>query len=136
MQCKIGAEVIQNGWDGNVQLGQREAAELSWICDNLKAFNGRGIRNENAGPAVWESAGKIFTRSRQQTEAETANWVREHGSQLWIMKIAGQVKTTDAMPCGVHPEAVVRGVDQLQEIQEKLAGQPDRGQEDGWTKVF
>ena len=52
------------------------------------------------------------------------------------MKIAGQVKTTDAMPCGVHPEAVVRGVDQLQEIQEKLAGQPDRGQEDGWTKVF
>ena len=52
------------------------------------------------------------------------------------MKIAGQVETTDDMPGGVHPEAVVRGVDQLQEIQEKLAGQPDRGQEDGWTKVF
>ena len=52
VQCKMGAEVIQNGWDGNVQLGQQEAAELSWICDNLKAFNGRGIRTENAGPVV------------------------------------------------------------------------------------
>ena len=102
----------------------------------MKAFNGRKNRNDNAGPVVWESAGKIFMSSRQQTKAETASWVREHGTQAWIMKIAGQVEKTDDMPGRVHPEAVVRGMDQLQEIQEKLAGQPDRGQQDGWTRVF
>ena len=52
------------------------------------------------------------------------------------MKIAGQMEKTDDMPGGAHPEIVARGVDQLHEIVEKLGSQPDRGQQDPWTRIF
>ena len=65
LQCKMGVEGTDNGWEGQVELGDREGSELSWIKENLQAFNGRGIRDETGEDEKWTPTGRFQAETRR-----------------------------------------------------------------------
>ena len=48
-QHRLGWIVNTQGWEATLQLREVDREELIWLRTNLKAFNGRGIREED-GP--------------------------------------------------------------------------------------
>jgi hypothetical protein len=45
-QHRLGWIVNTQGWEATLKLREVDREELSWLQANLKAFNGRGIREE------------------------------------------------------------------------------------------
>ena len=44
LRCKMGAEALQNGWDGQLELGARKVRELLWVRDNMQKLNGKSYQ--------------------------------------------------------------------------------------------
>ena len=136
VQCKMGVEAMQNGWDGEVMLEGREVAELEWVKKNLQSFNGRGIRNEKADEVTWVAEHGRWSEKHHKLASLTqqANLEKDHTAV--VLKKCGQVEMVTDLPGGTNTMAVVKGVEELWEIQKRLAALPDGQVTDSWKKVL
>ena len=136
VQCKMGVEAMQNGWDGEVLLEGREVAELEWVKKNLQSFNGRGIRNEKADEVTWVAEHGRWSEKHQKLASLTqqANLEKDHTAV--VLKKCGQVEMVTDLPGGTNTMAVVKGVEELWEIQKRLAALLDGQVTDSWKKVL
>ena len=86
LQCKMGVEATANGWDGLVELGDREESELSWIKENLQAFNGRGIRDETGENERWTPTGRFSGRDETGIEEKMQRAGIEGTAPAYILR--------------------------------------------------
>ena len=133
MQCAMGKVVIERGWDGHTVLGGKELAELRWLENNLREFNGRGIRDESADSRTWSRNGAEETGGPAAQDWAAASAGED--TEAWIVKKSGQVEATQDMPGGRETGKVAAGVNELWELQERLDRLPDRKSGDRWTRI-
>ncbi len=87
IQNRLGREVTREGWECQVFLRDRDIHELAWLQTNLRAFNGKGIREESGSDlhgSVQQYAGERIP-ANVALGGELWNNLQEEGSSSFIL---------------------------------------------------
>ena len=129
LQHTMGVVVNTAGWEGEVRLGQAEIAELRWLEDNSRKFNGRGIRDEGVEKTV------VFGTEMRKEERDCG---QDCGQQLkntiqdgaWILRFDGDIEKIDENPACT---CCCNGEEELDKVTEFLNNQDTKSR---WQKVL
>jgi hypothetical protein len=137
LQHRLGWIVNTQGWEASLKLREVDREELSWLQANLKAFNGRGIREED-GPE--ESRQAIFEEKTENVDPTLVHSVieadlRENGTDSYLLGPDQQFSQITEHTAGEAKDtyAAIQEIDCITQI---LLSKEEEGEAGVWRRVF
>jgi hypothetical protein len=140
IQNRLGREVTREGWECQIFLRDRDIHELTWLQTNLRAFNGKGIREES-GLDLYGSV-RHYTGEHIPVDAalsgEFWNSLQEEGNSSFILAMDKTVQEVLEFSPGCEHEvfAAVQEIEAMTQIIQQQSEEMGEGQEKQWRRMF
>jgi len=136
-QHRLGWIVNTQGWEATLQLREVDREELIWLRTNLKAFNGRGIREED-GPEEKRQA--ILEEKTESVDPQLVHSVveadlRENGADSYILGPDQQFSQITEHTVGEVQETY-EAIQEIECITRILLARVEEGEVGAWRRMF
>ncbi len=136
-QHRLGWIVNTQGWEATLRLREVDREELSWLRANLKAFNGRGIREED-GPE--ENRQVTLEEKKENVDPQLVQSVveadlRENGADSYILGPDQQFSQITEHTVGEVQETY-EAIQEIECITRILLARVEEGEVGAWRRMF